>query len=114
MIRKNLPIINDLLKCKDLICMYEFGSTVYKSNDFYSDIDFIIVIDDTSMFKSIITNDMIHYVMRKYNCRDKSDSNQIDVQYQYEYENLSIILFIKKLKNILILIILIKFNYVKV
>lgn len=43
MIRNNLPIINDLLKCKDLICMYEFGSTVYKSNDFYSDIDFIMV-----------------------------------------------------------------------
>lgn len=89
MIRINLPIINDLLKCKDLICMYEFGSTVYKSNDFYSDIDFIIVMDDTSIFKSIITDDMIFHVIGKYKCHDKSDYEQKSIQYQYEYENLS-------------------------
>lgn len=85
----NLPIINDLLKCKDLICMYEFGSTVYKSNDFYSDIDFIIVMDDTSIYKSVITDDMIYHILGKYRCHDKSDYNQVDIQHQYEYENLS-------------------------
>lgn len=85
----NLQIINDLLKCEDLICMYEFGSTVYKSNDFYSDIDFIIVIDDISIFKSIITDDMVYHVMGKYNCHDKSDPSQIEIQHQYEYKNLS-------------------------
>lgn len=73
----NLHIINDLLKCKDLICMYEFGST------------FIIVIDDISVFKSVITDDMVYHVMGKYNCHDKSDPNQIEIQHQYEYKNLS-------------------------
>lgn len=85
----NLQIINDLLNCKDLICMYEFGSTVYKSNDFYSDIDFIIVMDDTSIFKSNYTDNMIFHAIGKYNCYNKSDYHQVDIQYQYEYENLS-------------------------
>lgn len=82
-------IINDLLKCEDLICMYEFGSTVYKSNDFYSDIDFIIVMSNPSIIKNIITDDTIFYVISKYNCHDKSDYNQVDAQYQYEFKNLS-------------------------
>lgn len=82
-------IINDLLKCNDLICMYEFGSTVYKSNDDKSDIDFILVIDTVSIFKSILSNDMVFYVIKSHNCRDKTDYNWYEAQYQFEYGNLS-------------------------
>lgn len=85
-------IINELIKCNDLICMYEFGSTVYNSNDEDSDIDFILIVNNNSIFNSIENENDVFCIMRKYATyieNNDIDEENINSQFQYKYKNIS-------------------------
>lgn len=85
-------LINKLLTATDLICMYEYGSTVYKSNTPDSDVDLILVIHTSSMFRSIEYPNEVFGILRKFNAEFiNTDNYEIyDGQMQFKYHNLSL------------------------